>query len=63
MKKNLGAGDRGLRISLGLGILLVGAAFQSLWALVGLVPLLTGVVGFCPLYCPLKLKTCRDCDK
>ena len=63
MKQNLGAGDRGLRISLGLGILLVGAAFWSPWGLVGLVPLLTGIVGFCPAYCPLKISTCRNCGK
>ena len=59
MKKNLGAGDRGLRISLGVFILLVGLALRSPWGLVGLVPLLTGMVGFCPAYCPLKITTCR----
>jgi hypothetical protein len=63
MKKNLGAGDRGLRISLGGLILLVGWALGSMWGLVGLVPLLTGVVGFCPAYCPLKFNTCPTSAK
>jgi hypothetical protein len=63
MKKNLGAGDRGLRISLGMVILLVGLALWSPWGLVGLAPLLTGLVGFCPAYCPLKITTCGDCGK
>jgi hypothetical protein len=30
---------------------------------VGLVPLLTGVVGFCPAYCPLKFNTCPTSAK
>ena len=36
---------------------------QTLWGLVGLVPLLTAVVGFCPAYTLLGIKTCRTEDR
>ncbi len=60
LKPNLGMVDRVVRIILGLGVLAV--AFvgpQSPWGYLGLIPLLTGIVGFCPAYCPLGLSTCR----
>lgn len=57
---NLGTWDRVLRIVAGASILtlaLVGPATP--WAYLGLVPLLTGLIGFCPAYCPLGMSTCR----
>jgi len=65
MKTNEGKVDRIIRILIGLGLLsLVFVGPQTMWGLVGLVPLLTGVIGFCPLYkvfglhtCPMKLKS------
>jgi hypothetical protein len=64
MKTNEGKVDRILRILVGLGLLsLVFVGPQTMWGLVGLVPLLTGLIGFCPLYkvfgfdtCPLTMK-------
>ena len=58
MKTNLGTVDRIVRIVVGLAVVAAGAYYQSWWAFVGLVPLGTGLVGFCPAYCPLGLKTC-----
>lgn len=65
MKTNEGNLDRILRVILGLGLVsLVFVGPQTVWGYVGIVPLLTGLVGFCPLYkifgldtCPLKKKT------
>jgi hypothetical protein len=57
--KNEGTLDRVLRVVAGVAILsltLVGP--QSLWGLVGLVPLATGLVGFCPVYTLLGIRTC-----
>jgi hypothetical protein len=51
--------DRVVRIILGLGVLslfLVGP--QSAWALLGLLPLVTGLVGSCPVYTLLGVSTC-----
>jgi len=50
MKCNVGGMDRIARIVAGLA--LVGFAVYSgqVWAYVGIVPLITGIAGFCPLY-------------
>lgn len=59
MTANEGSVDRIIRVIVGLGLLsLVIIGPKSLWGLVGLVPLLTGIVGFCPLYKVLGLNTC-----
>ncbi len=59
MTVNEGILDRTLRIVVGLVLLsLVVAGPQTLWGLVGIVPLLTGVVGYCPLYTALGFTTC-----
>ncbi|NJN94012.1 MAG: DUF2892 domain-containing protein [Anaerolineales bacterium] len=58
MKRNVGNIDRVIRIVMGLAILLAGFYFGSWWGAVGLVPLLTAAIGWCPLYLPLGLSTC-----
>jgi hypothetical protein len=58
MKKNLGKIDRTIRVIVGLAILALGAANGTWLGLIGLVPLLTGALGFCPAYCPLRLNSC-----
>lgn len=51
--------DRILRIVVGLVLLsLVFIGPQTAWGYIGLVPLLTGVLGFCPLYKVFGLSTC-----
>ena len=60
IKPNLGSIDRTIRVLAGIGLLaLVFVGPQTPWGFLGLVPLLTGVIGFCPAYCPLGLSTCR----
>lgn len=59
MKANVGGADRVARAVVGLAILGAGLYLQSWWGLVGLVPLATAVVGFCPAYLPFGLSTCR----
>ncbi len=63
MECNVGGIDRKLRIGAGVAIIVVGAAMQSWWGAVGLVPLLTGVLRFCPAYLPFGLKTACATDK
>jgi hypothetical protein len=58
MKPNVGSIDRVIRLVVGLGILGAGYYFKSWWGLVGLGPILTGVVRFCPAYVPFGLTTC-----
>jgi len=59
MKLNVGGLDRSFRIAAGL--VLVGLAATGTvgaWGWIGVVPLLTGAVGFCPVYPLLGLNTC-----
>jgi uncharacterized membrane protein len=59
--KNLGTPDRTLRVILGVALISYGIFAMGTWgvilAVVGLVPLATGVMGSCPLYTVFKLNT------
>lgn len=56
---NVGGIDKVLRIVAGLILIaLVFVGPQTPWGWIGLVPLVTGLVGFCPLYKILGLNTC-----
>ena len=60
MNKNIGTVDATIRIIFGIIILsLVFIGPKSLWGLVGLVPLLTGIIRSCPLYPMLGINTCN----
>jgi len=60
MNQNVGTVDRVIRIVAGLAILsLAFIGPQSAWAYLGLVPLLTGLIGWCPPYALLGINTCR----
>ena len=55
---NVGPTDRLVRILIGLALLtLTVAGPHSAWGYLGLIPLLTGLVGRCPLYAMLGLST------
>lgn len=59
MSANVGGLDRVLRIVVGLGLLsLVFVGPQTPWGWIGLVPLLTGLIGNCPAYSLIGLSTC-----
>lgn len=59
MSRNEGNFDRALRIIAGLALLaLVFVGPQKPWGWIGIVPLATGLVGFCPLYRLLGINTC-----
>lgn len=58
MKINVGGIDRVLRIVAGLGLVAWAASGGPVWAWIGVVPLVTGSVGLCPLYSILGLNTC-----
>lgn len=59
MTTNVGSIDRVLRIVAGLVLLsLVFVGPQTPWGWIGLVPLLTAVIGYCPAYSILGVNTC-----
>lgn len=59
MKINVGQTERALRIIIGVVILGLGLYFQNWWGLVGLIPLATGFIRFCPLYRLLGINSCK----
>lgn len=57
--KNEGMMDRVIRVLVGLCLVaLVFAGPMTPWGWVGLIPLATGLLGFCPLYKLIGLNTC-----
>lgn len=59
MKANLGGVDKLLRIVVGVALIAWAATGGPVWAWIGVVPLLTGVFNFCPLYAALGMSTCK----
>lgn len=62
MEQNVGGVDRILRIVAGLALLSLVFLLDGSnrwWGLVGLVPLGTGLLRWCPAYLPFGIKTCR----
>ncbi|SFQ59801.1 Protein of unknown function [Variovorax sp. OK605] len=59
LSNNVGAADRTLRIGVGaLLILLAGMGYVGWWGYLGLIPLLTGAMGSCPLYSLFGFSSC-----
>ena len=57
--KNVGTVDKVIRIILGLVLIaLVFAGPQTPWGWIGIIPLATGLIGFCPLYSVFGINTC-----
>ena len=59
MKCNVGGSDRMIRIVAGVIIILLGFYFKSWWGAVGIVPILTGALRWCPAYIPFGFSTCE----
>ncbi|MGE3608350.1 MAG: DUF2892 domain-containing protein [Bacteriovoracaceae bacterium] len=60
MQKNIHPIERGVRVVLGLG--LMSMAFigpENKWFLLGIIPVLTGALGWCPPYQLLGINTCN----
>lgn len=59
MKRNIGSIDRALRIIAGIALIsIVFIGPQTPWGWLGLVPLATALIGWCPLYRLLGISTC-----
>ena len=59
MKKNVGVTDRIVRLILGVIIIGLGLYFKSWWGVIGIIPLITGLIGYCGLYSPFGINTCK----
>ncbi len=59
MKINEGGADRAIRVVAGLALIALAATHVvGVWGYIGVVPLLTGLVGICPAYSLLGMNTC-----
>jgi hypothetical protein len=59
MTKNVGGIDRILRIVVGAALIVAAATGTvGLWGYIGVLPLLTGLIGWCPPYALLGFNTC-----
>ena len=57
--RNVGTVDRAVRIALGIALLaLVFVGPQTPWGWIGLVPLATALIGWCPAYTLFGIRTC-----
>ena len=59
MTCNVGKIDKIIRVIAGVAIAVLGFYFKSWWGLLAIIPLLTAIIGFCPLYVPLKISTVK----
>lgn len=60
MNKNVGSIDRAIRVVAGIVLLsLTVVGPKTMWGLIGIVPLVTALVSWCPAYTLLGIRTCR----
>ncbi|MFN3886844.1 MAG: DUF2892 domain-containing protein [Aquabacterium sp.] len=60
MKANVGGIDRVARIGAGVALIALAATGTvGVWGWIGVVPLATGLIGWCPAYLPFGLSTCK----
>ena len=58
MKTNVGGADKILRIMAGIALLAWAVFGGPVWAWIGIVPLATGLLGWCPAYTLFGMNTC-----
>lgn len=63
MKPNMGTTDRILRVLIGFGIVAYGVINHTWLGAIGIVPILTALVRFCPAYLPFGICTIDKSDK
>jgi len=60
MKCNLGHTDRVLRMTVGVNLMgLAGYGIVGVWGWIGIIPLVTGIIGNCPAYSLLGINTTK----
>ncbi len=58
---NVGKKDKTIRYTIGIAILLVGFfVFNSWWALIGLGPIFSAIIGRCSFYVPFNINTAKN---
>ncbi len=59
MNCNVGKTDKVIRLILGAVIIAAGVYYNSWWGAIGIVPIVTALIGWCPAYLPFGISTCK----
>ncbi|NOR51108.1 MAG: DUF2892 domain-containing protein [Gammaproteobacteria bacterium] len=59
MNKNMGGIDRSLRLVAGAALIGWAVISGNPWGFVGVIPVFTALIGWCPAYLPFGIKTCK----
>lgn len=59
MQRNVGGVDRVFRLALGVVVIGAGVYYKSWWGAIGVVPILTAAIGWCPAYLPFGISSCK----
>ena len=59
MEKNVGGIDRNIRIVAGIGIIAAGIIYDSWWGALGIIPVTSGLLCWCPPYALLGMSSCK----
>lgn len=62
MKANVGSMDQYIRYVIGMVLLILGVVYESIWGLIGVLPIMTALMAWCPPYALLGLKTNKSAD-
>lgn len=63
MKVNMASWDRIIRVVVGLVLIALSLSGTiGLWGWIGIVPVVTGLIGMCPLYSLIGISTCKRCN-
>ena len=63
MQSNVGSVDRIVRVVGGVALIALAATGTiSAWGYIGIVPILTAAIGWCPAYLPFGINTCKTRD-
>ena len=59
MKPNVGKADRMIRVIIGAAIIAIGVYLKSWWGAIGVIPIFTAAIGWCPAYLPFGISSCK----
>ena len=60
MEKNVGGADKNIRIVAGIAIIAAGIVYESWLGAVGLIPITTAMLGWCPPYSLFGISSCNN---
>jgi hypothetical protein len=58
VKCNVGRTEQIIRIAIGVSIIIIGLYFRNWWGIIGLIPIITGLIRYCPISDILGISTC-----